>query len=487
MAVALGTTESTRVVPRKPERSHGRRAFVGLLVLLALGFGPLVASRTAQPASRYALTAAIADHGTVDITRYSDVLGIDRADYGGRLRSDKGPLQPVLAVPAYLVSRAVGAAPAERQPLEGDLQLWWLTLWTAFVPFLVLLALVGRAVARIDERLAVPVAVSIGVGTILFPHAVNLYAHTLSACLGFAAWELARHRRGEWALLWAGFAAGAAVATEYHLMIVAVVVAGVAVQRDRLRGVVRFAAGAAGPLVFLAWYQWRAFGAPWRTPFAYYAGELGGTTSGGWHVPSLGEWRAVFLDDRGLLFANPVVLVGIAAAVALVLTRRRGDTGASGIAACDSVAAATHTTEALGALVVVAGYLTLVAGWTGTRWLEEPGPRYLAPALPFLAVPLAWWWPRVRRIAATTAAWGGVMMVSAATTFILVSTHDTAMSVLLYRLRHAQFLPTVWTETLGSGGVWVHAASVVVAVVVLIVRALRSGEHSFAADTLRAA
>lgn len=230
----------------------------------------------------------------------------------------------MLAVPAYLVSRAVGAPPAERQPLDGDLQLWWLTLWTAFFPFLVLVALMGRAVARIDERLAVPV----------------------SPC---------------------------------------------------------------------------------------------------------------------------------------------SDTAASGIAACDSVAAATHTTEALGALVVVAGYLTLVAGWTGTRWLEEPGPRYLAPALPFLAVPLAWWWPRVRRIAATMAAWGGVMMVSAATTFILVSTHDTAMSVLLYRLRHAQFLPTVWTEMLGSGGVWVHAASVVVAVLVLIVRALRSGEHSFAADTLRAA
>ena len=34
-------------------------------------------------------------------------------------------------------------------------------------------------------------------------------------------------------------------------------------------------------------------------------------------------------------------------------------------------------------------YLVLCAGWSGLPLLEEPGPRYLIPALPFLAVPLA--------------------------------------------------------------------------------------------------
>ena len=37
--------------------------------------------------------------------------------------------------------------------------------------------------------------------------------------------------------------------------------------------------------------------------------------------------------------------------------------------------------------------------WKGTPALEEPGPRYMIPAIPFLAVPLAAAWPKVRRVA----------------------------------------------------------------------------------------
>src|SRR5260370_39675543 len=76
-------------------------------------FGPLVPQYHAQPASRYALTGALADHHTIDLQRYDRVLGVDHALYRGRLRSDKAVGQPLLDVPVYLAARAGGAEPAE--------------------------------------------------------------------------------------------------------------------------------------------------------------------------------------------------------------------------------------------------------------------------------------------------------------------------------------------------------------------------------------
>ena len=67
---------------------------------------------TAQPASRYDLTASLAEHGSVDLTPYRKGLGVDHALYKGHLRSDKAPGQPLLAVPVYLAGRAIGAESA---------------------------------------------------------------------------------------------------------------------------------------------------------------------------------------------------------------------------------------------------------------------------------------------------------------------------------------------------------------------------------------
>jgi hypothetical protein len=120
-----------------------RRIARALFVLVVVGFGAFVAPRTAQPASRYALTAALVDHGTVSIGRYQPMLGIDRAVFEGQLRSDKGPGQPILAAPFYALAKAVGAPAITPRPrVHNDLMLWWLTQWSSVVPFALLCALV---------------------------------------------------------------------------------------------------------------------------------------------------------------------------------------------------------------------------------------------------------------------------------------------------------------------------------------------------------
>src|SRR4051812_29596962 len=96
--------------------------FAFAIVLL----GPIVAGESAQPASRAALTGALAEHHRVDIGGYP--IGVDYAIYHGK-RADKAPGQPIAAVPVYLVERAFGAESLSRLRPADNLTLWWLTFW----------------------------------------------------------------------------------------------------------------------------------------------------------------------------------------------------------------------------------------------------------------------------------------------------------------------------------------------------------------------
>src|SRR6185437_15145395 len=188
---------------------HQRRVARALFVALVVAFGAFVAPRTAQPASRYALTAAIVDHHSVDIGPYRPILGVDRAVYEGHVRSDKGPGQPAFAAPFYILAKAAGApAISTRSPKNGDLTLWWLTLWSAVVPFALLAALVYRRCARVAPRRALVATLALMLGTIALPPSVNLFAHALSALLGYAAYAvIADGRASRFQMLAAGFLA----------------------------------------------------------------------------------------------------------------------------------------------------------------------------------------------------------------------------------------------------------------------------------------
>src|SRR5262249_9735984 len=114
----------------------------------------------------------------------------------------------------------------------------------------------------------------------------------------------------------------------------------------------------------------------------------------------------------------------------------------------------------------------LCAGWSGLPILEEPGPRYVIPALPFLVVPLAVLWDRLWRPMLLAAIVGAAVSLPATTTFILLGIHQGPFPEFLTRVRNGDFAPAVWPMAFGRGGVVLYLATVTL-VIVAIARAGR--------------
>jgi hypothetical protein len=422
------------------------RVACALAFLVVVVVGPVVATNTAQPQSRIALTAALVEHHSVNVDPYAKELGIDYSVYRGHLRSDKAPGQPIFAIPAYALTRVVGAPSAAAPRVNANLQLWFLTFWSATLPLAALVALLYvecRRFAAAGPALAV--ALLFGFATMFLPFGANLFAHILAALCAFGAWMLVSRRplTPRRAAI-AGLVAGCGVLMEYEAAIVAAVLVGYVVVRER-RQIVPFLAGAVPAMLVLGWYQWRAFGAPWHTPATFY------NTKSGYEIPSLHQLWWMFAGARGLWVGAPLAIVGIGTAIWVALAARGALRDA-----------------AVFALAVFVPYFILCAGWSGTPGLVDPGPRYLIPALPFLAIPLAARWNRVFVIAVPASVLGAFIALGATWTSELAPLGANLPAAYRYFLAHKEFQPTLWSMGFGTTGSFLYALTVVGAVAVLV-------------------
>lgn len=415
-----------------------------VVAFLAVVLVPFVQELTAQPAVRYAQTAAMVEHGELDLDRYRGVLGVDVVEHEGHLYSDKGPLQPLLAVPAFAVGKLAGVEAATELRTKGNLGLWWVTVWMSVVPFLAIAGLGVRVVRRVIGRHEIVAPLALCVGSLLFAYATELYAHTLTALLGWGCWLLVADRpiTMRRAVL-AGLVAGAAVAVEFQMALAVLVVASVFVARRSWRELLGFVAGGVPAVIGLGIYQWAAWGSPFTVSYRLKPVHPEPTILG---VPSPVQLVEILFGSRGLFLFTPVVALG---AFGLVLLIRQGSS--------------KGRDHGIVGLAVLIAFLVMQSAWQNPWGGESPGPRYVIPALPFLIVGVAAAWEAAKGIRFVLVAWSVVTMSSVVVSLHLIPDGGLTFVSNIQNLRSYGAVVTVWTMLLGPAGWVVHLATVVAA------------------------
>ncbi len=403
-----------------------------LLLLALIAVATLTPVYPGTDAPRVCLSQALL-HGRLSNDSCLAASG-DRSSYGGHLYSDKAPGVSVLEAPLVGLLH-----PDQRAAPHGlDARLWGVRVLSVGLAFLVCAFLVGRVGEGLAPGFGGIAMVSFALGTLLASLAATSLDGVMAAALGFGAFLLAWRRSPGLA----GLSAGAAVVVNYESALILVTLAAFAALRG-WRPLVRYLGGAVPGLVLIGAYDWAAFGAPWHTSYRYvdnlYA-ELQRTGLFGIGAPHLFGVVQVFAGSGGLLVVSPVLVLS---AYGLVLVFRE------------------HPAEAIVCGVVCAAFILINTSYFLPYGGLSPGPRFLVPALPFLAVGLA---PAFRARPRLTSLAAAVSIVPVTALTLVWSSHATMRQTVwgelarvpaqLGRSRLVESLvPNVLSE-LGPGRVW---------------------------------
>jgi len=328
----------------------------------------------------------------------------------------------------YNVERGIRAQHAVEQSTPI---VWALTLLAAVIPGIGLLLLVRWAADRFLPGYGTAAAITLGLATVVMTFAAEFFSHVISAGFGFAAFCLLMKERDGPPRLGvvaaAGLLAGLAVTFEFQTGLVGIVLFGYALTRktgradarpriiNLLRRSAAYAAGAvAGALPMLAFNTW-AFGNPLKLAYGdavAFPGVSGhdvlGLNSHGFFGITMPRYESavdLLLAGRGLLVLTPVIVMCV---VGVFLMRGRG-----------------HRAEANTILAIAAVYFVYNSGY----WLPfgggTPGPRFLIPALPFLAIGLAFAYKRLPALTLGLAIPSGLLMLIGTLTYPLIGKQGT--------------------------------------------------------------
>jgi hypothetical protein len=381
---------------------------LGLVMVLALSPVNVVSS---QDVSRLCLSRAVL-HGRVAIGNCAGD-SIDRARYGGRTYSDKAPGLSLLALPAVAALRL---STASRWQPNDNASLWVIRLTTSGVALMILSLCVGRVSEGLVPGSGGLAILAVGAGTMLASLGATTFDHVPTAALLFGAFVLAWARR--WVL--AGVVLGAALLVEYEGFVAVPAFSAYVGTRAGWTGLVRFAAGMTPPLVVLGAYDRLAFGSPLHPAYRYVANRYAAEQQRGLYgisLPHLSAVHQVLFGDRGLIVTSPFLVLALAG---LILGRRRA-----------RVEFAFAATLALLFFAVECGYFLPFGG-------ISPGPRFVAPAIPFVCLGLGAALDRSRRL---TVALVGLSVI--ATTVLTLTWALSGDDVEPYRT-------TVWGEFVRS-------------------------------------
>jgi hypothetical protein len=309
--------------------------------------------------SRFDLTRAIVEQRTVAIDAFQENTG-DKAQRGDHWFTDKAPGLSWLAVPPYAVVHAVRPEAVMAGSYLGTVLA--VSLPSALAALL--LFGIGRRIG-LSAAWSAAITCAYALGTLAFPYSTIFYGHQLSAALGISAFALVWKERCPFA---AGLLLGLAVCVDYTSVILALVVTTYAVARLGMKRGWLVIAGGLPLAIALGAYHTAAFGRPFALPYDFVLQEH---RRQGWFM-GIGApdarvlWAILFGSYRGLFYSAPWLIAGVPG---MALLFRRG-----------------FRAEALAAATIVLSYVLLNAGLVDWHGGWAMGPRYLIPAIPFLAV-----------------------------------------------------------------------------------------------------
>ncbi|MFL5891312.1 MAG: hypothetical protein ACJ75I_01070 [Solirubrobacterales bacterium] len=495
------------------------RARPGLAAIACLGiaWGLVMHTMGWAQLAHFAQVRALADgRASIDPWHWQTK---DKAWVDGHFYSVKAPGLPLLTLPEYLaldaadawsVSRDAaqnasqadhpqwappghsypyvlqfGFDPQRAMQVEGQVEdetpmVWALTLLGAVIPAVLLLLLVRWGADRVEPGYGTAAAITLGLGTVVMTFAAEYFSHVAAAALGFAGFAiLFRERQGPPRLApvaVAGLAAGLAVTFEYPLGLLGLILLIYALARSAPRLPRTLAYGLAaviGAAPALA-FNWWALGSPFD--FAYssavavqgYSGHavLGLNDPGffGIGVPRPGAVLDLLVASRGVLTLTPVLAIAVAGAFLMRQGRWRA--------------------EANVILAVTAVFFLYNSGY----WLPfgggTPGPRFLIPALPFLALGLAVAYRRMPALTLAMAIPSAIFMLAASMTYPLLGDNGTATWA--RDIGGSDLEHTVLT-TAGVRNGWLAALPLFAAVAAAVVFAARATPRTRLADLRLAA
>jgi hypothetical protein len=419
-----------------------KRLALVAIVLVGVAYATMFQNWSDNQTSHYDLIRALdAGRTTIDNGPYKTK---DKAFYKGHFYSARAPGLALYSLPFYEALTAVNAPAVAResQALRSeDEMIDFVGLWGNVLPGLVLLLLVWRVAERFEPGYGATAAVIVGLGTMVLPFSTLLFSHVFAAMLGFAAFAvMLRERAGPprpLLLAAAGVLMGYAIASEYPLAFVAVVLGGYLVSRAdaftarlvALRAGAYIAGGLVG-IVPLLLYNHAAFHSWTHLAYSNIPQQQKGFF--GISAPSIPVLGTLLFDSRGLLTLSPVLILG---AIGTVLLYRRG-----------------NRAEALTIAAVCVCYLGYNSGYYLPFGGGSMGPRFLITVLPFLGFPIAL---ALRRLPGPTVALAGASVavaVVATITHPLVG-YETETVVWGRLLEAGEFQPTI-ASAFGAGRGW---------------------------------
>jgi hypothetical protein len=432
-------------------------------------FAFFVPAATWNPVSRFNLTRAVVERGSLTVDPYITSTG-DRAHVGDHWYSDKPPVIAFAAVPAYAAVRmsqsfrganpdyqafSTARTPAARLIPNHAYQqaLYVCSLLTSGLSGVALALMLFEFLRRRTTYQSAFLASSLVVlGTPLLPYATSFYGHVPAAALIFAAVfcldPRGSRRLGELPssrnLSFAGACVALAAGSEYLAAIPGLLVLLSfllwAPAAARLRAGVFITCGGILPALLVGLYHTAVFGAPWRTGYAFedQAAFVAGHASGlmGIHLPSIAGLVGLTLGvRRGLFYIAPVTALAFVYTVGHVVRRRDWAVGAG-----------------LGVLLTL---LSLNAGYYMWWGGAAAGPRHLVPGMAFLAIGLAALFRSRRRWLRALA--GALALISVANCFAITLVGieapefgDILQNFVWSRLRNAHLAHTAGATNLGE-------------------------------------